>query len=424
MLAGSSVAGSIDTPDGLELALDKESYKAGETAKLKVSPRFAGTLLLAIGTDRIRDTISVDIPAQGATIDIPVDGDWGAGAYLLANLYRPSDAETSRNPTRAIGVQWLTVNPQDRSLAIRFDAPSRARPHEQLIVPVKVDGLKPGEEAYVNVALVDEGILNLTHYKSPNPVDRFFGQRRLGIDVRDLYGRLIDGSAGAIGALRTGGDGVGGQMQASGDKPTQELVAFVSGIIRLDDEGKAEVAFDIPQFNGSARLMATAWTKDAVGSSDEDSVIREPVVVHVSLPKVLAPGDQSSAILELTNLEAPEGDYHLEITTSDAVALEMAQVPRIVSLERDKMVSLSMPLTAQQAGTGDITVKLVSASGEGTGILHEAFVPVRSGNLPITTLRQVTLKPHGGNLLLDKDLLNAPFAGCKADPVGRRRGKL
>ncbi len=206
-------------------------------------------------------------------------------------------------------MQWLPVEPEDQALSITLDVPEKARPHEQLIIPVKVDGLKPGEEAYVNVALVDEGILNLTNHKAPpDPVARFFGQRRLGVNIRDLYGRLIDGSSGgAFGALRTGGDAGGPQMQSKGNKPTQELVAFVSGIVRLDDNGETEVAFDIPQFNGTARLMATAWTQKAVGGTEQDNVIREPIVVNVSLPKVLAPGDTSRALIELTNLEAPDG---------------------------------------------------------------------------------------------------------------------
>ena len=68
-------------------------------------------------------------------------------------------------------------------------------------------GAAPGSDAYVMVAAVDVGILNLTNYKAPDPEAWFFGQRMLGLELRDLYGRLIDGSLGATGRLRTGGDG-------------------------------------------------------------------------------------------------------------------------------------------------------------------------------------------------------------------------
>ncbi|WP_316862083.1 MG2 domain-containing protein [uncultured Cohaesibacter sp.] len=396
-----SAGGSVDTPDGLELALDKASYKVGDVAELKISPRFAGKLLLAIGTDRIHQTMEVDVPENGATLDIPVKEDWGAGAYLLANLYRPSDKGASRNPMRAIGVQWLGIEPEDRALTITMTKPATIRPHEQMVVPVKVEGVKPGEEAYVNVALVDEGILTLTHYKSPDPVGRYFGQRRLGVDIRDLYGRLIDGSSGAFGRLRTGGDGAGPQMDSSGEVPTQELVAFVSGIVKLNENGEAEVAFDIPQFNGTGRLMATAWTKKAVGGNDLEAIIRDPIVVHVGLPKVLAPGDASRALVELTNLEAPAGDYRIDILTNDAIELDLSQTPKVISLENDKMVTLSVPLHAKAKGVGDVTVKLLSASDNGVGVLYDAQVPVRSGMLPVTHVARIPLEPKGGKFVLD-----------------------
>src|SRR5690606_11788240 len=82
---------STETPDGLEIALDKDHYTAGETARLIVSPRFAGELLVTIGSDRLFTTLTRSIPAEGTQIDIPVSADWGGGAYVTAALFRPSD---------------------------------------------------------------------------------------------------------------------------------------------------------------------------------------------------------------------------------------------------------------------------------------------------------------------------------------------
>ncbi|MDM3796152.1 hypothetical protein O9504_18310, partial [Proteus mirabilis] len=79
-------------------------------------------------------------------------------------------------------------------------------------------------------------------YEAPNPDGWYFGQRQLGLEIRDLYGRLIDGSQGAAGRLRTGGDGA--QMPLQGSPPTEKLVAFFSGPVKLDAGGKANVSFD------------------------------------------------------------------------------------------------------------------------------------------------------------------------------------
>lgn len=409
-------AGSIDTPDGLELALDKASYKVGETAKLKVSPRFAGRMLLAVGSDHIIETRSVDIPAEGAEINLEVTEEWGTGVYLLANLYRPSDQDRetgiNRNPARAIGVEWLGIDPEDRALTVTMDIDQTNLPKEQLFVPVKVEGIKAGEEAYVTVALVDEGILNLTSHQSPDPVGRYFGQRKLGIDIRDLYGRLIDGSLGAFGSIRTGGDGGGPGLKASGDRPTQELVAFFSGIVRLDEAGETEITFDIPQFNGSARLMATAWTDKAVGNGESEALIREPVVIQTSQPRFLAPGDKSRILVELTNKDAPEGLYEIRIETSDGLQIDSVADSRMIELAKDRKQSLEMPVRALTTENGWVRVKLTSkVEGSDLVLEHEQSLQVRHGVLPVTRIEQVALAADGGKLAISKDLL----AGYRSD---------
>src|SRR5690606_34402244 len=119
------------------------------------------------------------------------------------------------------------------------------------------------ETSRIMLAAVDVGILNITRYQPPEPEDWFFGQRRLGLEIRDFYGRLIDGSQGAPGRIRSGGDGGGLAMQAS--PPTEPLLALFSGVVETDEAGNAEVSFDIPQFAGTARFMAVAWTAEGVG---------------------------------------------------------------------------------------------------------------------------------------------------------------
>src|SRR5690606_16057704 len=143
----------------------------------------------------------------GTTVDIPVAEDWGAGTYVTATLFRPGNDQDSRMPMRAIGVKWLSIDPGERKLEVALNTPEKARPRERLEIPVSVENAAPGDVAYVTVAAVDVGILNLTNYQPPDPEGWYFGQRRLGIDIRDLYGRLIDGSAGVMGRIRTGGDG-------------------------------------------------------------------------------------------------------------------------------------------------------------------------------------------------------------------------
>jgi uncharacterized protein YfaS (alpha-2-macroglobulin family) len=108
-----------------------------------------------------------------------------------ATLFRPGEAIESRMPARAIGLKWLKIDPADKQLAVKLTPPEKITPRSTLSIPVSVENAG-GEQAYVMVAAVDVGILNLTRYQPPNPENWFFGQRQLGLEIRDTHGRLID----------------------------------------------------------------------------------------------------------------------------------------------------------------------------------------------------------------------------------------
>lgn len=399
-------ATSTETPDALEIALDKESYSLGETARLKISSRYAGELLVTNGTETLVSVSTASIGENGGEVEIPVTEDWGAGAYVTATLYRPGDAQESRMPMRAIGVKWLKVDPAERKLAVTLDVPEKTLPRQPLDISLAVAGAGANEDAYVTVAAVDVGILNLTRYDAPDPDGWYFGQRRLGLEIRDLYGRLIDGSLGATGRLRTGGDG--GQTALEGSPPTQKLVAFFSGPVKLDAEGKARVSFDIPQFNGTARIMAVAWSKDGIGHGTADVIIRDPIVVTASLPKFLAPGDRANLRLDIANTDAPTGDYQLAITHNPAVMVEQTGASQTVRLEAGGKADVTLPLIGGQVGNGVVTVAL--SDGAGRSFEQSLDVPVRPASLPITTRRVLELAA-GGSITIDDQLIADSIIG-------------
>ena len=110
-----------DVPDKLEAAADKPSYRPGETAKLFIKAPFAGEAEIAIASDRILAMRSIALPADGATVEIPVEAGWGSGVYALVSAYRPSALAPPqpRGPGRAVGVAWLGVDPAPRTSASR-----------------------------------------------------------------------------------------------------------------------------------------------------------------------------------------------------------------------------------------------------------------------------------------------------------------
>ena len=213
---------SADVPDNAVVTLDKKAYAPGETAKLRIASKSDGKATIALVGDKVEELIDVDLKAGDNVATFEVGADWGAGAYAIALTHRPLDVKEKRMPGRAIGLAWFSIDEAGRKLNVGIDAPTTTRPREKLALPIKIGGLAAGEEAEVTVAAVDVGILNLTQFKTPDPATYFNGQRKLPIEIRDLYGLLINGMEGVAGAIRSGGDN-GANLE--GNLPTEAPLA-------------------------------------------------------------------------------------------------------------------------------------------------------------------------------------------------------
>ncbi|HSF63609.1 MAG TPA: MG2 domain-containing protein, partial [Paracoccaceae bacterium] len=260
------------TPDTLEMSLDQPAYRAGETAMLRVVPRAAGTALVSVLSNRLVSMQAVDVTEGENLIPLPVTEDWGAGVYVTVSALRPMDVAAGRNPARALGVAHAEVDPGDRQLRATVEVAAESAPRAPLDVAVKVDGVAPGDTAHVTIAAVDLGILNLTAFAAPDPSSHYFGQRKLGVGIRDIYGRLIDGLNGTEGQVRSGGD-AGAQARLQSPPPTEELVAYFTGPVQVGPDGYARATFDLPAFNGTVRVMAVAWSAKGVGQASADVLV-------------------------------------------------------------------------------------------------------------------------------------------------------
>src|SRR4030081_1538858 len=352
--------GSADTPDLLETSIDKPEYQSGDTMVVSVNARSAGKLTINVLGDRLLTTQSTDVKEGTAQVKIPAGKDWATGAYVVATLRRPLDAAALRMPGRAIGLKWFGIDKKTRTLAVNLSPPALVRPGTTLKIPVKLGGLNPGEDAKIVVAAVDVGILNLTNYKPPAPDDYYLGQRRMTSEIRDLYGELIDGMQGTRGQIKSGGDAAAAELQ--GSPPTPPPPALYSGIFTVNPEGTAEIVFDIPDFAGTARVMAVAWTKSMVGRALGDVTIRDPVVLTATLPRFLLNGDRGTMHLELDNVEGGAGEYKIE-AKSEGVNVVGNAAPQTLRLNAKERKSLTMPLTAAAAGTSNVVVRVSGPNG-------------------------------------------------------------
>ena len=388
---------SADTPDLLEIALDKPEYRPGDSMTVAVTARSAGELTLAVIGDKLLSTTTAHVEPGTAKLQLAVGEDWGTGAYVLATLRRPLDVEAKRMPGRAIGVSWFSIDKAAHTLGVAMDLPDHIRPETTLRVPIKLAGLTPGDEARIVVSAVDVGILNLTNYKAPAPEDYYLGRRKLSAEVRDLYGQLIDGMQGTKGQIRSGGDSGEGELQ--GSPPTQAPLALYSGIVTVNSDGTAETSFDVPAFAGTVRVMAVAWSNDKVGHASADVIVRDSVVVTATLPRFLLTGDKSTIRLDLDNVEGETGNYQVMVKPDGPFTLTDAT--KTIALDAKKRAGLSLPVEAKGVGAGTVTVSL---SGPGDFAAERQYALVVKPSTQILARRTVKRLAPGQTLTLNDDL--------------------
>jgi hypothetical protein len=397
--------GSADTPDLLETSIDKPEYRSGDTMVVSVNARTAGKLTVNVLGDRLLTTQTTDVREGTAQVNIPIGRDWGTGAYVVATLRRPLDAAAQRMPGRAIGLKWFGIDKKARTLTVDLSAPALVRPGAALKLPVKLGGLSPGEDAKIVVAAVDVGILNLTNYKPPAPDDYYLGQRRMSAEIRDLYGQLIDGMQGTRGQLKTGGDSAGAELQ--GSPPSQKPLALYSGIVTVGPDGSAEIDFDIPEFAGTARVMAVAWTATKLGRATTDVTVRDPVVLTATLPRFLLNGDHGTMSFDLDNVEGAPGDYTVNVKPSGPIKVS-GNPTTTVTLAAHQRSSMVLALDTGGTGTAQLDVDINGPNG--LTLARHYALDVKAAT-QILARRSIRTLAKGESLTLTSDMFSELVQG-------------
>ncbi|MFD1882564.1 alpha-2-macroglobulin family protein [Paracoccus pacificus] len=409
---GAPANSGTPTPDRLSVSLDKRSYKSGDTAQVTIDAISDGVAVISVMSNRLVSLQSTPVKAGLNTVELPVTDEWGAGVYVAATTIRPLDSfkPGEREPIRALGLVHAGVDPGARKLNATLTAPEQALPRADLPVTLAVDGGTQGQTVYATIAAVDQGILNLTGFKSPDPAKHYFGQRRLGVGIRDLYGRLILPSGAPDGAVRTGGGEANmGGFQAP--PPTEKLMSWFSGPITLGPDGTAQVQVPVPDFNGEIALMAVVWTDKAVGQATGKAVVSDPVVMTVTAPRFLAPGDKAEIGLALDNVSAPAGQVSVSATDNGGnIALGLGDMPAPITLAEKARGRMTLPITAPTIpGLAQVRLSLTPPGG-GPAVTKDIAIPVRSGRPEIAVQTREELAP-GQSLSLDAGLISQLVPG-------------
>jgi hypothetical protein len=367
--------------DRVVVTPDKEKYEPGDKATLSLRSPFEGNLLVTVETDKELLRKVVPLNKGEVTLQIPVTEAMIPNAYVSASVIRPVVEGQEWGNHRAIGTISIPVERKEHRLSVAILSPERTLPDEPLSVNgTLTDGTGTPRKGEVVLFLVDEGILSLTGYKTPDPWAFFMAKRAQGISVYDLYDQLLPLESRETPLLRAGG-GAGEEAMAAlraGMSPvsarTFRMLSIFLGSVATDENGSFEATFDVPEFSGKGRLMAVASAGSAFGKGETFVRIARDVTTELSLPRAVSPGDAFHAPLKLFSGASEKTRVSVKVSIDGPLSFS-GKKEFLADLVPGAEALFSVPFTAgPQAGTAFLSVETEWEDGAFT---QELDLPVR-----------------------------------------------
>ncbi|MEO9970984.1 MAG: alpha-2-macroglobulin [Hyphomonadaceae bacterium] len=394
---GQANSDGVEAPDRVSVSGPDEAAETGRDVQVSILPPYDGIAEITVATDRILSVQTRDVSKDGTRVSLPVSDEWGEGAYVMVTVYSPRDPVFQAKPRRALGVTYVPVDTTDRKFDVTINAPDVVRPRQEQTITVDVEG-GPREQVFMTLAAVDEGILRLTKYQSPDAVNHFLGKKALGVSLYDDYGRLLDPNQGLPAEVRTGGDQLGGEGLSV--VPTK-TVALFSGIVDIGRSGKAKIPLTLPDFNGELRLMAVVWSESGLGNADRAMTVRDRVPTELILPRFLAPGDEAFATASIDNVEGEAGAYGAKIASTGPIDASSTEVSRI--LQQGQRADERLKIEADGVGISEL--RLSVDGPDGFAISRNYPIETRSAFLPVSRVSRTLMEP-GQTYSPDPDMMD------------------
>lgn len=318
---GSSTASSfeVDKEGRVEIVFDKKEYEPGENAKILFMTPFAGKMLITFERNGVYEHQYVDVKERSYELNIETKDSFMPNTYVTATLFRPHEADNKAPFLVAHGFASMKVEKKANKLPVTITANEKIKPNTKQTVTIKTS---PSKDIYVTLAAVDEGILQIKNYQTPDPYGYMYAKRPLRVDSYDLYKLLLPEIVST--SSSTGGDKLAAELQKRANPITTKrfkLLAFWSGIRKTNSDGVVKIDLDIPQFNGEVRLMALAYTGSKFGSADKAIKVADDLIIEPEIPRVLSVGDSLVMPVTVINTTDKEGDVEINVSVEGPLKL-------------------------------------------------------------------------------------------------------
>lgn len=382
---------SGESPGGAEMlafSTDKKKYEIGEKVKVNIPITRQGRILVSLESgSKVLKTFWVNMADGKNGFEIETTNEMTPNVFIHLTLIQPHNNVKNDLPIRLYGVQSINVENPKSHLKPLISMPDVLAPEEEFTVKVSEEN---GRKMTYTLAVVDDGLLDLTRFKTPDPWSNFNAKEALSVKTWDMYNYVIGAFSGEMaGLLALGGDE--NQLQKGGAKANRfkPVVKFL-GPFELDPKKENKHKIKMPNYVGSVRTMVIAGDLNAYGSVDKTCAVKKPLMVLATLPRVLGPGEKVVLPVTVFVMDKKIKEVTVSVQVNSMLKINDASSKTIQFLrEGDQVVDFNLDVIEQ---TGLATVKVSVSSGTETAT-YDIELDVRAPNPRITDVIDGMIEP-------------------------------
>ena len=382
--------GGGDNGVGVEMltfSLDKKSYEVGEKVAINIPKFETGRALISIESAAgVIESFWATKEDADQGIEFEATAKMSPNVYVHVAMIQPHSNKENDLPMRLYGIESIKIINTETILEPLLEMPKEIEPESEFKVKVEE---KNGKKMTYTIAVVDEGLLDLTGFKTPQPWDYFYAKEALGVKTWDMYKYVISANNGEMaGLLALGGDEEAKEKESSKVNRFKPVVMYL-GPFELEKGEENEHHIQMPNYVGSVRTMVIAGQNKCYGSAFETTPVRKPLMVLATLPRVISPGEKVALPVNVFAMDPSVKNVKIKVQTNELIDIIGSKTKEISFNEiGDQVVNFDLNVTEK---TGKATLEVNVSSGKNTA-KHTIEILVRTPNPEVDEFHNTMLE--------------------------------
>ena len=372
----------------LSFSSDRDKYNVGDEITLKIPSAKAGRMLVSLESgSKVIKTFWQETTQGQTVVKFKADATMAPNIYATISLLQPHAQTINDLPIRMYGSIPLFIEDKNTVLIPQINMPASVRPETNVSISVSE---KNGKEMTYCIAVVDEGLLDLTRFKTPDPHAAFYAREALGVKSFDMFDQVIGAWGGDLERILTiGGDEDAGPVKQKTANRFKPVVKYIGPFTLRSGQTQTQT-FMMPNYIGSVRTMVVAAHKGSYGFADKTVSVKKPLMVQATMPRVLAPGETIKLPVTVFAMENNIKNVTVTMQPNNFMQVVGSVTQTLTFSKPGEQLAYFDVLVKNTTGIGKMKVSVSSGAEKAT---DEIELDVRNPNPVVTSVQQITLQP-------------------------------